>query len=69
MEEMFQGKDNNMSENLKLVIMVLIKNIIVVILFIILAMFFKKWWLSLFSILFCNSIRIREEDDNGRGMD
>ncbi len=41
-----------MSEDLKLEIAVLIKNIITLIVFSILAIIFQKWWIVLISVLF-----------------
>lgn len=45
-----------MSENLILMIAVLLKNIIVTISFVVLAIVFNTWWISLFSLLFLTTI-------------
>ena len=41
-----------MSEDLKILIAVLIKNTISLTLWVVLAILFNKWWIALFSILF-----------------
>lgn len=45
-----------MSENLILMIAVLLKNLIVTISFVVLAIVFNTWWISLFSLLFLTTI-------------
>lgn len=45
-----------MSENLILMIAVLLKNTIVTISFVVLAIVFNTWWISLFSLLFLTTI-------------
>lgn len=51
-----------MSEDLILMISVLIKNVIVIISFTILAICFQKWWIVLFAILFFSSVTRKDED-------
>lgn len=58
-----------MSEDLKLYLIVSIKNTLIVIGFIILAVVFQKWWISLFSALFWTTVSgsIFEESNNKGG--
>ena len=51
-----------MSENLILMIAVLLKNIIVTISFVVLAIVFNTWWISLFSLLFLTTIEKIEKE-------
>lgn len=53
-----------MSENLILMIAVLLKNIIVTISFVVLAIVFNTWWISLFSLLFLTTIEKIEKEGN-----
>lgn len=53
-----------MSENLILMIAVLLKNIIVTISFVVLAIVFNTWWISLFSLLFLTTIEKIEKESN-----
>ena len=50
-----------MSEDLKLMIAVLIKNTVCTIAFILLAIAFNKWWLCLFGILFITTVEKNNE--------
>ena len=44
-------------------ILTIIKNTIPMICFTVLSITFNKWWISLFSILFYSSIKIKESDN------
>ena len=50
-----------MSERLKLLMFVTFNNTIRVLEFLALAMFFHMWWISLFSILFLDNVKNKEE--------
>lgn len=58
-----------MSENLKLEIAVLIKNIITLIVFSILAIIFQKWWIVLIAVLFFSYTENKKETKNDRRKD
>ena len=51
-----------MKDEYKLAIAIMTKNIIIVALFVTLAIVFNKWWISLFSILFWNGVKLKEDD-------
>lgn len=55
-----------MSEDLKLYLIVAIKNTLIVIGFIILAIVFQKWWISLFSALFWTSVDGSVAEENNK---
>lgn len=55
---------NNLNENLKLQIAVLIKDTICLALWITLAIIFNKWWVALFSLLFITVIKNEENKEN-----
>ena len=50
-----------MSDEIKIYIMIIIKNIVAIICFTILAVVFKKWWIALFSLLFYSIFKSDEE--------
>lgn len=51
-----------MKDEYKLAIAIMTKKIIIVALFVTLAIVFKKWWISLFSILFWNRVKLKGDD-------
>lgn len=53
-----------MKDEIKLYLILTLKNISILICFTILAIVFKKWWVVLFSALFYSSIKLKEDDDN-----
>lgn len=58
-----------MSEDLKLIITVLIKNTITLIVFSVLAIIFQKWWIVLISVLFFTFTENKKETKNDRRKD
>lgn len=58
-----------MSEDLKLIIAVLIKNTITLIVFSVLAIIFQKWWIVLISVLFFTFTENKKETKNDRRKD
>ena len=52
-----------MSENSKIYIAVLIKNIICLALWIVLAIVFNKWWIALFSVVSVTSIKSNDNKE------
>ena len=55
-----------MKDEIKLYLILTLKNIAMITCFTILAIVFKKWWIVLFSALFYSSINSKEDDDNER---
>lgn len=53
-----------MKDEIKLFLIVTLKNIATTVCFTILAIVFNKWWIVLFSALFYSSIKLKEDDDN-----
>ena len=50
-----------MTDEIKLFLLVVVKNVSALICFTILAIVFNKWWIALFSILFCSSVKIKRD--------
>lgn len=57
-----KGLINNMKDNIKLFLIVTLKNIATIVCFTILAIVFNKWWIVLFSLLLYSSVTIKGDD-------
>lgn len=55
-----------MKDEIKVYLIITLKNIATIICFTILAIIFNKWWIVLFSALFYSSIKLKEDDNNER---
>ena len=55
-----------MNKEIKLYLILTLKNIATIICFTILAIIFNKWWIVLFSALFYSSISSKESNDDER---